>query len=145
MEMAGRNVNSGSPTAFMRKRSSSVDNPEGPPVKLWKPFDLSCKKGHEHEQSISDDDGDCKTDETAERRITSRICDKFLKIEKTLSAKLCSLEYNTSGVTHVSNPIEHAWIPHKMFVEKYLTSTKSVLFLGMNPGPWGMCQTGRIS
>ena len=128
MEMAGRNVNSGSPTAFMRKRSSSGDNPEGPPVKLWKPFDLSCK-----------------TDETAERRISSRICDKFLKIEKTLSAKLCCLEYNTSGVTHVSNPIGHAWIPHKMFVEKYLTSTKSVLFLGMNPGPWGMCQTGRIS
>ena len=124
MEMAGRNVNSDAPTAFMRKRASAGDNPEGPPVKLRQPFDLSCNKGHE--QSISDVDGHCKTDETAAKRFTHSICDKFLKIEQTLSAKLCSLEYTASGVTHVSNPIKHAWIPHKMFVEKYLTSSKSV-------------------
>merc|ERR1719300_1376349 len=28
------------------------------------------------------------------------------------------------------------------YLEKYVTGSKKILFVGLNPGPWGMCQTG---
>lgn len=45
-------------------------------------------------------------------------------------------------VTHVYNPLEYAWPPHKQYLERYGSSPKKVVLLGMNPGPWGMAQTG---
>ncbi|MFO1492869.1 MAG: hypothetical protein U1F87_18610 [Kiritimatiellia bacterium] len=30
----------------------------------------------------------------------------------------------------------------RRFVEAFATGPRRVLFLGMNPGPWGMAQTG---
>ncbi|MBN1413159.1 MAG: single-stranded DNA-binding protein [Spirochaetales bacterium] len=45
-------------------------------------------------------------------------------------------------VTHVYNPIGYAWEPYKMYLSKYGGGTKMAVFLGMNPGPWGMVQTG---
>lgn len=43
---------------------------------------------------------------------------------------------------YVYNPLEYAWISHQLYLEKYGNSEKKVIFLGMNPGPWGMAQTG---
>lgn len=45
-------------------------------------------------------------------------------------------------MTHVYNPLEYAMQPVARYLEKAATSRKEVLFLGMNPGPWGMAQTG---
>lgn len=45
-------------------------------------------------------------------------------------------------VAHVYNPLRYAWRPHEMYVERYGTGPKPVIFLGMNPGPFGMAQTG---
>lgn len=45
-------------------------------------------------------------------------------------------------VTHVYNPLEYAWPPHELYLRRYANSRKRVLFLGMNPGPFGMAQTG---
>ena len=45
-------------------------------------------------------------------------------------------------VTHVYNPLEYAWETHRCYVEKWGGTTRRVLLLGMNPGPWGMAQTG---
>lgn len=45
-------------------------------------------------------------------------------------------------VAYVYNPLEYAWEAHREFVEKYGSGKKRVLFLGMNPGPFGMAQTG---
>jgi single-strand selective monofunctional uracil DNA glycosylase len=45
-------------------------------------------------------------------------------------------------ITHVYNPLEYAWTPHQMYLERYGQGQKRVVFLGMNPGPWGMAQTG---
>jgi single-strand selective monofunctional uracil DNA glycosylase len=42
----------------------------------------------------------------------------------------------------VYNPLDYAWEPYKQYAEWYGNSKKRVLFLGMNPGPWGMAQTG---
>ena len=45
-------------------------------------------------------------------------------------------------VTHVYNPLDYAWTPHALYLDRYAQGKKKVLFLGMNPGPWGMAQTG---
>ena len=45
-------------------------------------------------------------------------------------------------VTHVYNPLDYAWAPHVAYLKKFGTGRKKGIFLGMNPGPFGMAQTG---
>jgi single-strand selective monofunctional uracil DNA glycosylase len=45
-------------------------------------------------------------------------------------------------VTHVYNPLEYAWGNHEAYLRRYGEPTKEVVLVGMNPGPWGMAQTG---
>jgi single-strand selective monofunctional uracil DNA glycosylase len=43
---------------------------------------------------------------------------------------------------YVYNPLEYAWAAHAEYLRKFGGGRKRVLFLGMNPGPFGMAQTG---
>lgn len=45
-------------------------------------------------------------------------------------------------VTHVYNPIVHARSGYDRYVARFGNSAKTVLLVGMNPGPFGMVQTG---
>lgn len=45
-------------------------------------------------------------------------------------------------VTHVYNPLEYAREPHHEYLGRFGAAPKEVLLVGMNPGPWGMAQTG---
>lgn len=45
-------------------------------------------------------------------------------------------------VTHVYNPLEYARRPHEIYLERFGARPKEVLLVGMNPGPFGMAQTG---
>lgn len=45
-------------------------------------------------------------------------------------------------VTHVYNPLDYAWEAHREYLRRFGDSPKRVVFLGMNPGPWGMAQVG---
>ncbi|WP_373045976.1 uracil-DNA glycosylase family protein [Vulgatibacter sp.] len=45
-------------------------------------------------------------------------------------------------VTHVYNPLEYARAPWDRYVERWGAGRREVLLLGMNPGPFGMAQTG---
>ena len=45
-------------------------------------------------------------------------------------------------VTHVYNPLDYAWPAHELYLRKFGPGKKRVVFLGMNPGPFGMAQTG---
>ena len=45
-------------------------------------------------------------------------------------------------VTHVYNPLEYARESLRQYHAKFASTPKDVVFLGMNPGPWGMAQTG---
>lgn len=45
-------------------------------------------------------------------------------------------------VTHVYNPLAYARAPHETYLRQYGRKRKRVVFLGMNPGPFGMAQTG---
>jgi single-strand selective monofunctional uracil DNA glycosylase len=48
----------------------------------------------------------------------------------------------TPYVPWVYNPLNYAWAAHEQYVTRYARSGCRILFLGMNPGPWGMAQTG---
>jgi single-strand selective monofunctional uracil DNA glycosylase len=39
-------------------------------------------------------------------------------------------------------PLDYARVPHELYLEKFGQGRKRVLLLGMNPGPFGMAQTG---
>jgi Uracil DNA glycosylase superfamily. len=45
-------------------------------------------------------------------------------------------------VSHVYNPLDYAWPAHELYLRRYANGKKRVLFLGMNPGPFGMMQVG---
>ncbi|HEX4263429.1 MAG TPA: uracil-DNA glycosylase family protein [Verrucomicrobiae bacterium] len=45
-------------------------------------------------------------------------------------------------VAYVYNPLEYAWSAHEAYLRQYGGAGKRVIFLGMNPGPFGMAQTG---
>jgi len=45
-------------------------------------------------------------------------------------------------VTHVYDPLDYAWRGYRAYLERYARGRKRVVFLGMNPGPFGMAQTG---
>jgi single-strand selective monofunctional uracil DNA glycosylase len=45
-------------------------------------------------------------------------------------------------VAFVYHPLDYAWDLHRQWLEKYGAGRKQVLLLGMNPGPFGMVQTG---
>jgi len=45
-------------------------------------------------------------------------------------------------VTHVYNPLVYAGKGFHAYHQRFGQSPKEVVFVGMNPGPWGMAQTG---
>ena len=47
-----------------------------------------------------------------------------------------------SPVTHVYNPLVYARAPYDAYLDRYGAGAKEVVLVGMNPGPFGMAQTG---
>ena len=45
-------------------------------------------------------------------------------------------------VAHVYNPLDYAWPLHEQYLRLATRTKKRIVFLGMNPGPFGMAQTG---
>jgi single-strand selective monofunctional uracil DNA glycosylase len=46
---------------------------------------------------------------------------------------------------YVYNPLVYAWEPHRAYLSRFGAGSaepREALLLGMNPGPWGMAQTG---
>src|SRR5690349_11220633 len=60
---------------------------------------------------------------------------------RDLREKLSSLRF-ASPVTHVYQPLDYAAKPHEAYLQRFGAGPKKVIFLGMNPGPFGMAQTG---
>jgi single-strand selective monofunctional uracil DNA glycosylase len=60
---------------------------------------------------------------------------------RELSRRVDALRFS-APVTHVYNPLDYARAPHELYLNKYGSGQKRVIFLGMNPGPFGMVQTG---
>ncbi|MEN9974276.1 MAG: hypothetical protein RLZZ282_282 [Verrucomicrobiota bacterium] len=60
---------------------------------------------------------------------------------KRLTEKLRDLPFSPP-VACVYHPLEYAWAGHQRYLERFGAGKKRVVFLGMNPGPFGMAQTG---
>lgn len=45
-------------------------------------------------------------------------------------------------VAYVYAPLDYAWAPHRTYLQRHGRGPREVLFVGMNPGPFGMTQTG---
>ena len=65
----------------------------------------------------------------------------LLDIARDLAAEVDRLTF-APPVAYVYNPLDYAWDAHAKYLERFGDAPKEVLFLGMNPGPWGMAQTG---
>lgn len=65
----------------------------------------------------------------------------LVTIADTLAADLGGLSFSPP-VAHVYNPLVYAREPHAAYVGRFGSPPKEALFVGMNPGPWGMAQTG---
>jgi single-strand selective monofunctional uracil DNA glycosylase len=66
---------------------------------------------------------------------------KIIRVAQQLRDSVEGLRFGLP-VTHVYNPLVYAWRSHSDYLRRYGSSPKEVVFLGMNPGPWGMAQTG---
>lgn len=66
---------------------------------------------------------------------------RLIEISRALSDAVDALEF-APPVAHVYNPLVYARAPHEAFLERYGRGTKEIVLLGMNPGPFGMAQTG---
>lgn len=66
---------------------------------------------------------------------------KLAKAAKELCKTVDSLTFS-EPVAYVYNPLDYAWKPQHSYLKKYGAARKRVVFMGMNPGPWGMSQTG---
>jgi single-strand selective monofunctional uracil DNA glycosylase len=69
------------------------------------------------------------------------VSDRLIEATRRLRAEVAPLRF-TGSVTHVYNPLEYAIRPHHAYLRRFGNSTRRVVFLGMNPGPFGMAQTG---
>jgi len=63
------------------------------------------------------------------------------QIAQTLGIAVGGLTFS-SPVTHVYNPLQYARSAHEQYMSRYARPGIQVLLVGMNPGPWGMAQTG---
>lgn len=70
-----------------------------------------------------------------------RSIDQLIAAARELRDAVDKLRFSPP-VTHVYNPLSYAWQGHENYLRRFGAGPKEVVFLGMNPGPYGMVQTG---
>lgn len=71
----------------------------------------------------------------------SSTASRLIDAARALSRQVDALPF-AAPVSHVYNPLDYAWEVHCNYLQRYGNGSKRVVFLGMNPGPFGMAQTG---
>ncbi len=74
---------------------------------------------------------------TNARRHSAALIEAALQLSRTVG----KLRFSPP-VSHVYNPLEYAWPVHRGYLERYGGGRRRIIFVGMNPGPFGMVQTG---
>lgn len=69
------------------------------------------------------------------------VSEGMIQSAKRLRDAVDSMSFS-APITDVYNPLNYAWDAHEMYLRMHANGPKRVIFLGMNPGPWGMAQTG---
>ena len=65
----------------------------------------------------------------------------LISASQKLSKQVSEMKFS-EPTAYVYNPLDYAWAIHQAYLELAGKSKKKVIFLGMNPGPFGMAQTG---
>jgi single-strand selective monofunctional uracil DNA glycosylase len=73
----------------------------------------------------------------APRSVCGQLIDAALRLRDAVDR----LKFS-APVTHVYNPLRYAWAPHEQYLRRFAASRPRIVFIGMNPGPFGMVQTG---
>lgn len=71
----------------------------------------------------------------------STIARAVIDAAKTLAGTVDRLKFG-APVAFVYNPLDYAWAAHEAYLCQFANTPKRIVFLGMNPGPFGMAQTG---
>jgi single-strand selective monofunctional uracil DNA glycosylase len=66
---------------------------------------------------------------------------RVIEISRRLADEVDALRF-APPTAHVYNPLRYARAPHEAFLERYARGEKEIVLVGMNPGPFGMAQTG---
>ena len=66
---------------------------------------------------------------------------ELIEITRRLRTAVDALEFGPP-VAFVYNPLDYAWVPYRRYLERYGQGHRDVVLVGMNPGPFGMAQTG---
>lgn len=66
---------------------------------------------------------------------------ELVQISRSLSRAVSKIEF-AEPVTHVYNPLQYAKRSHELYLTRFGGGPKEAVFVGMNPGPFGMGQTG---
>jgi single-strand selective monofunctional uracil DNA glycosylase len=66
---------------------------------------------------------------------------ELIAAARELAAQVERLKF-AAPIAHVYNPLVYAWKAHEEYLCRFGQGRKRVVFLGMNPGPFGMVQTG---
>jgi single-strand selective monofunctional uracil DNA glycosylase len=69
------------------------------------------------------------------------VIEQLIAAARELSAAVSPMQF-AEPVSHVYNPLEYAWAPHEEYLRRFGDGAKRVVFVGMNPGPFGMVQIG---
>jgi single-strand selective monofunctional uracil DNA glycosylase len=67
--------------------------------------------------------------------------DALIRLTRKLSRRVGALSFE-APITVVYNPLDYARAPHELYLSRFGRGQKEVVLLGMNPGPFGMAQTG---
>jgi single-strand selective monofunctional uracil DNA glycosylase len=73
--------------------------------------------------------------------VAMRSKSSLMAISRSLSQGVEGLKF-APPVDYVYNPLDYAQCLHETYLKRYGHAPKEVLLLGMNPGPFGMAQTG---
>jgi single-strand selective monofunctional uracil DNA glycosylase len=68
-------------------------------------------------------------------------CEPLIDAARALSDELARLTF-PHPVAHVYDPHRYAFAPYRQYIQKFGYTPKRVVLIGMNPGPFGMMQTG---
>lgn len=66
--------------------------------------------------------------------------EKVIERTKIFAQQVETLRFSCD--CYIYNPLTYAWPMHELYIRTYLSNPIKTLLLGMNPGPFGMTQTG---
>ncbi|MDG1892054.1 MAG: single-stranded DNA-binding protein [Verrucomicrobiota bacterium] len=72
--------------------------------------------------------------------MTTKIAQQMIRAARQLCKEVDALQF-PPPVAWVYNPLDYGLQAHEDYLQRYAANRKRFIFLGMNPGPFGMVQT----